>query len=521
MPIKNTRDKIILFAFIGGHMLFFFGHGLSHHWGFLSSINDLGHFDQAIWGTVNGHPLLSTDVFNYPINRLGIHFDPVLFLFAPLYKVYPSVFWLTFAQSAALAFAAYPIYLIALHVSGSKKIGVLWGISYLFNPFLISAASWDFHPVSLATLFLAISLLAVVQRRIKLLLFASFMLLICKEHMGVTVAGLGLLYGLHNRQWKTATIFIVLGMASAFIVLVLVMPAYSPTNEHLMISKDSILASRYQWLGTSIGEILETCFTRPFYVIKTLFLEMGGGRYLFSLLVFFLFLPLLAVSFCLPAGADLAANLLSTLSMPRGIFSYHSVTIIPTLAVAAIFGSQKISKHIPFLSLLKSAQYICFFSVGLGFICLPLPFAHNFWKPVQTVNLYDERETVIKKLIEQQSISVQANVGSHFSQRMGLYRFPQQINETEYIVLRLQAPSSKIFQHDIGSLLHHLQMLPDKYLLTIEMLLNNKNFNVAYWDDPWLVFKREPQQTSEKIQMQVLKKIKELRKEWVGSLIYD
>ncbi|MBW2167410.1 MAG: hypothetical protein JRG74_15385, partial [Deltaproteobacteria bacterium] len=50
--------------------------GLSRHWGYMSSINDLGVFDQAVWGVLNGESLLNTSQFNRQINWLGFHFHP-------------------------------------------------------------------------------------------------------------------------------------------------------------------------------------------------------------------------------------------------------------------------------------------------------------------------------------------------------------------------------------------------------------------------------------------------------------
>ncbi|MBW2740376.1 MAG: DUF2079 domain-containing protein, partial [Deltaproteobacteria bacterium] len=110
-----------------------------------SAFLDLGVFDQAVWGVLNGESLLNTSLFNRQINWLGFHFHPVVFLFTPLYAMIPDVTWLTIAQALALSLTAWPIFLLASRVSLSEKAGLLWAVAYLLNPFLLNAAAWDFH----------------------------------------------------------------------------------------------------------------------------------------------------------------------------------------------------------------------------------------------------------------------------------------------------------------------------------------------------------------------------------------
>ena len=73
-----------------------------------------------------------------------------LLLFVPLYAIWPAAEWFAIAQAFALSVAAWPIFLLASRVHSSERTGLLWAAIYLFNPFLLSAAAWDFHPVTLA-----------------------------------------------------------------------------------------------------------------------------------------------------------------------------------------------------------------------------------------------------------------------------------------------------------------------------------------------------------------------------------
>jgi hypothetical protein len=65
--------------------------GFSRHWGYLTSINDLGVADQVVWGLLNGEFFLNTSQLNRPIIWLGFHFHPIYLLFVPFYYLILTV----------------------------------------------------------------------------------------------------------------------------------------------------------------------------------------------------------------------------------------------------------------------------------------------------------------------------------------------------------------------------------------------------------------------------------------------
>jgi uncharacterized membrane protein len=83
---------------------------------------DLGHYDQAIWGGLHGHPFLNTSRLSQPISFLGVHFNFIILLFVPLYAIFTNVIWLTIAQALSLSMAAWPIFLLANKICLSQKI---------------------------------------------------------------------------------------------------------------------------------------------------------------------------------------------------------------------------------------------------------------------------------------------------------------------------------------------------------------------------------------------------------------
>ena len=294
----------------------------------MTTIGDLGCYDQALWGVLHKGFLLNSSLFSQSFNWLGIHFNPVLYLFVPFYYFLPTVNWFIFAQTAALSIAALPIFSLARQVTSSEKQALLWSVIYLFNPFVLSADAWDFHPVNFAVPFMALSFLAIEQQSLGLFTFANLTLLLCQEQFGLAVAGFGLLYGLKNQEKQVSCIFIVMGIISILFILAVVMPSLSPTKQHVMLgghSGENIHLNRYNWLGYSLKAVINTLIFSPLHVFKTVVFEFQGMRYLILLSFPFLLTEFAAPSFMLPMIADLLANMLSANPMQRNISNLAKV----------------------------------------------------------------------------------------------------------------------------------------------------------------------------------------------------
>ena len=465
------------------HFALFLTVGLSRHWGYMSSINDLGIFDQVVWNTLQGNFFqTTTNPFSQPLNWLGFHFHPVLLLFVPLYAISPSAEWFVVAQAASLSLAAWPLFLLARQVFQCEKTALMWAGVYLLNPFQLSAGSWDFHPVSLAVPFLALALLAVVKKNTKLLFVSCLPVLACQEHFGLAVAGLGALWWLRHRTWRPALALIMLGTLHLILVLGVIMPYFSPVSAHVMLGEQLGHLSRYNWLGTSLTEVVRTLATEPLLVWRKL-ASMGGISYWILLITpFGLILPLVGIEFLLAGLADLAANTLSANSMPRRIFAYHSAGLIPALTVAAIYGVARLSnfqkkfsaRGLTFLVLIASSV------MSYAFFPAPVSGAANYWAPAHVSLRPDPSLEAVRKIIgSDASLSVQANVGAHFSQRESIYPYPNHTGDADAIVLWLASPTTNVNnlsgpanrrEYKPNWLDGHLQMDRAEYLASVECL---------------------------------------------------
>jgi len=524
--IQNVDESYnyLMLVLIIVFFIFFFFIGYSRHNGFLTNIYDLGYFDQAVWGIIHkGYPI-NTIWLNQPINEFGLHFNPILYLFVPLYVIKPTVIWFIVAQALALSIAAWPIFLLAKHLCESSLIGLFWGIIFLINPFVVNAATWDFHPVVLAVPFISLAIFSIEKKNFFCLTLASVFVLICKEHLGFVVAGFGLLWGLKHREFHKTFLLIAVGVIHFILVFKYIMPAFSPTGEHQMICQSFLEKSnrhtclqRYSWLGNSLIEILGQMVRHPLFVLKTVFFEFKGLSYFALLFAPFLGLPLLKISFLLPGVGILAANVLSANPMPRDIYAYHSAALIPFFCHAAIQGTKSFFRIRKSISVKNLATLIMInsFIIGQLLSSLPLPWVKtNFWAPNK---IFNTKKDPVVDLINSQissdfSMSVQANLGAHFSQREKIFRFPNKKDEADIIILKLESPTSNLIPPlpgYIGTFAHHLQLTPNDYFKNIMEILKTKKYGISFWKDPWLVLQKN--KSNDFCKEEILLKIETIR----------
>ena len=124
------------------------------HLAYETSAFDLGNYDQALWNAAHGRGLALTTLPSLTLNRLGLHVEPILFLFVPLYWLWPNPLGLLWLQTLALGLAAWPLFLLARGRLGSEWPAVAIVLAYLLLPATQSVNLFDFHAVALSPLFM-------------------------------------------------------------------------------------------------------------------------------------------------------------------------------------------------------------------------------------------------------------------------------------------------------------------------------------------------------------------------------
>ena len=363
--------RLILFFFILGYFIYFGLYATQRHLAFETGAFDLGVFAQPMWNLINGRGLALSLVADIGSTRWAIHVEPILYLLAPFYRLWPDPRTLLWLQVAALSLTALPLYGLARCRLQNEWGALVIVLAYFLMPAVEAVTLFDFHPVAFAPLFLlaGIYFLALAlagqgqsfwlwpailtpggQSKSRLvlhyLLAALFFLLALstKEDISLHLFMLGLYLLLLRRQWREGGVLLLVGLLWFYAAFQLVVPAFRVAGEH------SIFTAWFEALGDTPLEIALSPIHAPDKVAGLLF-RPGSLPAVGMLTLPLALLPLAGLPFLLLATPSLAVSLLSQPPLLRQLESWHyAAPMIPFVMLAAIDGLARLSHYLPRLA---------------------------------------------------------------------------------------------------------------------------------------------------------------------------
>lgn len=471
-------DKRCLLAFgIAAAFCIGLAYALTRLYSFRSSMLDIGSYMQVLHNIETRGQMLSTlTLLQSEQPWLGFHFTPLLYALAPFTKWIPAHWLLNALGAAAISLAAIPIYLSACALGVASSAACLIALAYLFNPFTLNAAIWGFQETHLATLWMAITLWAVITHRFRWLLAGACLLLLTKEHYGASVAALGICWWQRHKDRRGLLLAGAGGTALTFIVGI-AMPYLRHDSAHPLMDPLSDF-DRFGWIfaPSQWAEIVPVILKQDLKYVTLLFASLG-------------FLPVGGICWLLAGISDLGVNMLSLAdNMARTPLSYYSVALMPVLAVAASDGYLRMQK----ITLSKAPYAVPVALAALLYLyysILPLPLANDSLEmpgEPQMALTDDDAAAIahIRALLPRDAnIAASDPVGAFFTAHDKLYIFPNPATPPEkfdYVVLRL----------DIACVKHPCIIAPYgalPLLAETKKLLTNPSWKIVLWQKPWLV----------------------------------
>jgi uncharacterized membrane protein len=167
------------------------------HNAFQSAAWDLGVFNQAFYTTLYEGKLFhyTPDLFFSPSGSLfAIHISPVLFLLLPFYAVSPHPETLLVVKSFALAFAAFPLYLLTKETTKNSKAAFMLTLVYLLYPPLQGANWFDFQQSAFLPLLFFSTYYFMTRKNWKFYFPTMLLTLMVEEHIAIAVFILTILH---------------------------------------------------------------------------------------------------------------------------------------------------------------------------------------------------------------------------------------------------------------------------------------------------------------------------------------
>jgi len=434
----------ILFILMGFGALFA-SISLVNHFMFRTYGWDMAYFNKAIFDysefRLNEYDIWWTDL-KY---TLGDHFEPIMFIIAPLRYLFGQ-YTLLLVQIAAILFGGYGAFVFVRHRTETTWLPHLAMIHYLSIWGIYSALAFDYHNNVVGAMFVPWLLHYFGKGNFKAAGLFLLLLLMSKENMAIWACFIVLALMLHNwkdkRKLKMGGIFLGVSVLYFLFAMKVVLPAFQPEGVDYQHFKYSVL-------GEGFGDALKTLITRPLYAFKMLYTNHtpeepyldGLKMELYKMILFSGGLALfLRPKYLLMALPLIGQKVFSDKQGTWGINYHYCIELVPVISLA-VFGW-----------ILRRPQVKLQYGLAIGIVLLTLgstfysfpnretPFYNSdnqnviswrHWKQDQ-VNLAHLHKA-LDLVPDGVPVSASNSVLSHLSMRDKAYMFPR-IDDAEYVV---------------------------------------------------------------------------------------
>jgi len=358
--------------------------------------------NQVVYNTSRGRFLEMTNQdLKKNVSRLAIHFDPILAVFAPFYKLYEGPEVLLIGQVIILGLGALAVFLISQKVLKKDLISLIFSLTYLFYFAIQRAVLFDFHAVALATTFF---LFAIYFQEIKKWFWFFFFVLLAlltKEHIGLIVFFLGIYLFFVKKEKKIGLITAILGIIFFITTIYFIIP-YFRGSEHFATEYFVNIKPRLPNIikdGTSYFKLM----------ISPLFYS------LFSPLTLLISLP------------EWAINIISINSNQRSIYFHYNSIIVAFLFYSLILGYKNFNRIIK-SKILKAIIFLIFISINIYSIYLYNPIPDFVKQPVNYKDIDKIKSKSIKSWVnklkdENIKVATTPKLAPFFTNRRFYYNF--------------------------------------------------------------------------------------------------
>ena len=269
-------------------------------------------------------------------NLLGDHFQVIVALIAPVFRVFPTPATLLVVQALLTAVSVFPVVQAGSELLG-RGAGRAIGFAYGFSWGLQQMIDFDFHEIAFAVPLLAFSLSALLRGRARAALWWAVPLVFVKEDQGFTVAAIGLVMWLagvfgSGRPGRALSriagdayggaFLFCWGLGCSLLEITVIIPHFSPTHQYL-----------YWNLGGVVGG-------GPAFSPVGLLQQVGHAYPVKLQTLALLLLPVAFIALGSPVAAIVVPSLLlrfiATNSSYWGTMYHYNATAMPILFLAAI-----------------------------------------------------------------------------------------------------------------------------------------------------------------------------------------
>jgi uncharacterized membrane protein len=421
----------------------------------ITSRFDLGNMSQIVWNTSHGRIFQMTDPYGKEVvSRYAYHADIFLVLLAPFYWVYPHPETLLIIQAILVAFGGWFVFRLAKRILGHEWLAAVLALSYLFYPTLQRAVLFDFHPLTVASMFALGMVLYYLEKHWWKFAIFTVLFVLCKEELALMVFSFALLMLWKERPiWRRQIIIAGISLIYFITTFFVIMPAARRGNP-------SFYSGLYDTLGADRQTITTNVLHHPRLVLSMILGKQARGLY-YGLLNPVSYVSLASPTWLAVAWPDFAVDLLNERPETRFLIYHYHAVISAFIYISAIFGTSIIIKRLNPLwerSIRKkikislSGIFISIFLASAGIesaLIGPLPYSKQADKRVYWhAPMAPVVKAAVKDIPNSARISATNTIGAQLSERTDLYQFPIGIGEADYILILMATEKSLEWQRN-------------------------------------------------------------------------
>lgn len=433
---------------------------LSHH-----SYYDFTVFIDCFNNFANGNGLFSSMENNLRPgsgNWLSVHFTPIAYFFAILFKYFPSFHAINWAHTIILSLSPVILYQLAKPRIGSFS-ALCISIALLLNPTFqyITLHEFGYLRFILPIGIFALGLILATDSAVTILL-ACLSILLIREDTAFFVFGIGLYLLFVQRKRSIGAFVAVFSVLYLIVIIQFVMPVFRDAGNYAHVA-----AGSFSDFGTTVPDIIGNIFQQPLKFLAHLFHPYKSANY-FMLLLPFSFIPLFSITILL-----IAMPTAMLLSFGSGItfssyFLYYVSPILVAMTWAAVIGMKNIVRWVNRKERLRdilarrspiTVERVAF-SVLCGAVACsvyfgPSPLSIQFWNkdfslaPFRTYTFYRDRyrptshdaamRKVARLIPDDASISTEQVLLHDVYRCKSIYVFPN-IEKADYVLIDKKNP---------------------------------------------------------------------------------
>lgn len=410
---------------------YFTQRSLDIHHGLGTSSYDSGLYDQGMWLLSRGQAPFVTLMGR---NMFGDHTSFVLLFLVPFYWVAPGAWIMFFAQSAAIAAGAIPVFLYARRRLESEWFAVVAAGTYLLHPAVGWANLENFHPDSFLGVFVGMALYAALERKWRL--YAAFVVLslMVKEDVSLVVVPLGIWVAI-RRDRRIGLITVFGSLWFMFTAMYVVMRG--------LIGQPTLNAWRIPFsqpgdgTGRAALRLIDTAVTNPTDLADHLRAD-GRPWYLWQMTAPFAWLFLRLPSVALVSALVLFTNVLSTFWYQYQIQYHYALIAVPALAIGTVHAVGALRDRVEVRSYAVPARAVAVLALAASsFVTAvmwsPLPWGRTVLYYGDPNNVYAvSMRDIISGIPDGASVAAHHRVTPHIAYRTEIYQFPNPFRLTLY-----------------------------------------------------------------------------------------